>query len=59
MPAPLPPTFAMTLPSSTSGDPAAPKKPLATLKRAAVSSLQSRVPVVSATAWSCPSAPNV
>ncbi len=27
MPAPLPPTFAMTRPSSTSGDPALPKKP--------------------------------
>jgi hypothetical protein len=31
MPAPLPPMLAMILPSSTSGEPAAPKNPLATL----------------------------
>ena len=34
MPAFFPPTFAMTLPPSTSGDPAAPKKPFVDLELA-------------------------
>ena len=45
MPASVPPMFAKTLPSATSGEPAAPKKFFGPLYRRIVSSLHSRVPL--------------
>ena len=51
--------FVMTLPPSTSGEPAAPKNPLRTPNRSAVSTSQSGSPVSRLTAESRPCAPNV